>query len=267
MLDARVRQHPRPLIAGQRTDSRLQRSAVEQECAPRATGEGDEGIHDPGAGPDEVVLHPAAQPGSVGQRHPCSLGMHHRQGRGHLQRRRGAQAGADRDGAGGGQLKAGDALVAQRSGDADHVIAPAALPLGRQAVELQACLRLVAHHLDGSSRAGTKGDRHIAVDRRRQNEPVVVVRVLADDVDPSRRGDDGRRVRVERLPEQILGALRERFRRGHDRWLKIQARASSAVSTDGSGASVCPLRSNRQVRSPTTGRPMRMASAISDSVP
>src|SRR5438552_19198680 len=107
------------------------------------------------------------------------------------------------------------------------------------------------------------------VDGGRQYEALVIVGVLADDIDASGRDRHGARRITKRLPESGSRAFIELMRRAHDERL-IRAKsqsASVAFSAIGNSGSVRSCRSKRQVLMPIVGRRLRSARAISDSVP
>src|SRR5207248_7788538 len=101
-------------------------------------------------------------------------------------------------------------------------------------------------------------------------ETVVVVGVLANDVDAT-RGDGDRPGRIaEGFAERRSGSLVELVRCAHVGFailVNSQSRASFGSSASGRSGSVRASRSNRHVRMPIVGRPFLSASAISDRVP
>src|SRR5438445_6147523 len=130
-------------------------------------------------------------------------------------------------------------------------------------------LEAIAAHGDLAVSPQPKGHGDVTVDGRRQREALVVVRVLADDVHPSGRNGDGARGITKRLAKPGPGTLIKLMGCAHGRSIraKSQSSASSTLSAVGNSGSVRRSRSNRQVRMPMVGRPLRNARAISERVP
>ena len=183
--------------------SALEGAAVEQDRpigAARGTGEL---IHDPAVDAEEVALGALGQGRQRRRRHEALAGEQGH-GRGQLQRRDRAEAGAavgwrsrrrHRSHGPGARLRAATrpcrrrsrSIVARRGHRArarrprrpaahDEFVDPELGPLGR--------LQRHDAHQPVASRAG--GDPGVQLDRRRQDQPVVVVGVIADQVHPAR---------------------------------------------------------------------------------
>ena len=88
----------------------------------------------------------------------------------------------------------GSPAVAQGKGRARDIIDPGPVPRAIDVeVESQAFPCIKAGQLHPTVLAGERRDVDLPVDRGRQNEPQVVVGVLADQVDPAGRADDADR--------------------------------------------------------------------------
>src|ERR1700726_2904794 len=105
------------------------------------------------------------------------------------------------------------------------------------------------------------------IDRGRQHEALVIVRMLADDIHATWSDRDGARRVSKRLAKPAAGALIQLMGRTQDGspiWAKSQFSASVTFAATGSSGSVRPSRSKRQDLMPIVGRPLRSARAISE---
>ena len=127
------------------------------------------------------------------------------------------------------------------AGNADEIVGPVALALGGQHVELHVRLVPIAAQGEASVAPQPEGDGDMPVDGGRQDEALVIVRVLADEIDASGRHGHGARRITKRLPESGSGAFIELVRRAHDGWAiraNSQSSASVAFSAIGNSGSV-----------------------------
>src|ERR1700736_579547 len=150
---------------------------------------------------------------------------------------------------------------------AEDVIGPVPLAAQRQFWHVHRHRVTVAMENDARVLAQSQSDAYMPVDRCRQAKTLVVVRVVADDIDASRRDGHGARGIAKRLPEGGSGLFIQLVSRAHDIRAKSQSSPSVGLAAVGRSGSVRPSRSNRQVRMPMVGRRLRKASAISDRVP
>ncbi len=183
---AGVDRHQLPAAQVERDGLDRERGEVDaQRVALLAQQRGDL-VEQPGLGADPVVLDPRAelrqlQPvGLLGPRH-----AEQREAQRRLQRRRGGQAGAARDVAGEAHARRDqrDPARGELGDDAAREGAPALRGLDAREREVVVLAEVLGRDLEAVAveRLGRGGDA--AVDRERQREAAVVVRVLADQVD------------------------------------------------------------------------------------
>ena len=196
---------------------------------------GDILIHHPAAHADEIILRPLA---NLGDRDRIewlvALGQE-RVGDRDLERGRGAQARADRDVAPDDEIGAGKGPSAHLQHDrhAKDIVGPvAARGAGRVEIELA---RLVHDHginPEAPIRALRGGGQGGEFERRRHDESVVIVRMLADQIDAARRTADRRRATESdrrtrpqgRAPQRSSEFLPPAY------WKLLPLRASSAIA-------------------------------------
>src|SRR5437867_4088046 len=194
----------------QRDAPALQAPRVDQERPPLDAEARRHLVHHPDARADELVLGPLAEerPPDVVERE--AKGRAQRAQHRDLERGAGGEARPDRHAGRDAEVEAEDqrAVGPQRPREPLHVVEPAAagrlrtervlLHLARQARARR------AHLLVGARRE--LGHRALR-DRHREHEALVVVRVLADQVDPTRRvGRDGRGPAEERREAHATSA-------------------------------------------------------------
>ena len=165
-------------------------AAVDQEGVAGLPARRNQLVHDPALTADEAVLGALGQQRDVGGPQVVQRvqGLQQR-GHGHLQRGRRRQARALRHITGNGQLHAlqRHSALAQHLEHAAHVVRPGmpgAAGDGRIDAELVHRVAEVAGgHADHGVAARARGHQGLEVDRAGQHEAVVVVGVLADQVD------------------------------------------------------------------------------------
>src|ERR1700737_4775398 len=160
-------------------------------------------------------------------------------------------------------------MLVDLTSDTDEIIPPVALAPGGQGIEINRCLVSIAAQGNATVSPQSKGNGHMAIDRRRKHETLVIVRVLADDIHPPGRDGDGARRIAKRLAEAIAGAFIKLVWCAHGRSIRAKSQSSASVglATTGRSGSVRRSRSRRQVWMPIAGRLLRKARAISDNVP
>src|SRR5713101_8661972 len=102
------------------------------------------------------------------------------------------------------------------TGNADDVIRPITLPARGQSLQLNGRLVSIASEGDASVSPQAKRNANMPIDRGRQHEALVVVRVLADNVDSPGSDRDGARRIAKCLAKAATGAFIELVWRAHD---------------------------------------------------
>jgi hypothetical protein len=169
----------------------------------------DELVHDAAHRSDVGVLGRLSGKSEIDARDPVGVGeRRHGQRDRHLERGRRRQArprgnvAVDQE-VGSRELEA--VALPERLHGALDVVEPAA-PLGRPRmieIELLSLLEALGDDADPAIASFRRGDDRAAIDRHRQREAVVVIGVLADQVDATRRGEDPRLYAVHG-PEDVL---------------------------------------------------------------
>ena len=195
MLDAGVAEHDPDVRECERHQLVGERAAVELEGVAGGAEEVDELVHDAATHPGELVLGCLSDAGERDAVEPEHKLLVEREGDSGSDRRGRGHAGPERDVAAEGAVEARDleASGADLGDDAEHVVGPAAI--GRQQRRRSALVRLV--EIDGEQAVaepavGCDRERDRTVDGRGEHEPLVVVGVLADQVDAAGRADDER---------------------------------------------------------------------------
>ena len=173
----------------------LERFTVEEQGVAGATAGDGHLVHGPAGDAEAGELRPAAGGGDVQRWHLPVRGRRQRHGEADLERCRGREAGALRKVPGDSRSEAGEG--APESGELrGH--GPGEAGPGRvsgRGSDWEGRRRLVARRGKGQDAApGVGGNDHLAVDRRREAEPVVVVGVFAQDVHAPRRAHHDRGV-------------------------------------------------------------------------
>eukprot|EP00962_Isochrysis_galbana_P057649 scaffold30091_cov101-Isochrysis_galbana.AAC.1 len=192
------------------------RAAVDQQGVPFPPTRGDKLVHDTARGAAEGVLAPLADEGLLGRVDPQAVDRLNQGGGGHLQRRRRRQPAPQRYSRQHDRVKPAPARRQLRQvpgHHAAHVVGPVA---GRSRLER----RIAREGGDGAThpaigraypahrRAGRpRRDDRVPVDAEGHHEALVVVGVLADEVDSAGRADHHRRLPTEDVGEQLLGLL------------------------------------------------------------
>ncbi len=168
-----------------------ERARVQQQGAPRPAVAGDELIHHPALRAGELALRLLAHPRDRGGLERQARYVEERAGRCDFQRGRGAQPRADRDGAVDGQLRAGQpaARPLEHRGHAANIVGPGPGRAGGLRVEIDVGRLGICRRAEHQPAIAARGrlDRGEAVDRHRQDVAVVVIRVLADEIDAAGR--------------------------------------------------------------------------------
>src|ERR1700730_6078542 len=174
-----------------------ERAAIEEDRVSRPRRERDERVHDADLHPDDLVLRFLADPRwplvvhrEAAERPGGDPGRHlERGGRGEACPLR--QVPAERD----VHPRKRDPGAAQRPEDAADVVAPAMVRVGADRLadgKGNALAQVRGVHANLAAGAGARRHLDSGLDRHRQDEPLVVVGVLADEVHAARRecGDD-----------------------------------------------------------------------------
>ena len=183
-------------------------AAIEKQRVVLPAQGGDKLVHNAAGHADKFVFRPARQFREVnriepqpGQALPESRGAH-------LHGRRGAQSRLARDVASEDQVGPGQRVAVgfKKLRNPAKVIAPGMLFVSKRLVEREFRLGVeiegVSPH--GAALAPAARKPHKSVYGDRQNEPIVVVRVLADQVDSSRRARDKMGLAAEDLFEFLF---------------------------------------------------------------
>ena len=187
----------------------LERAAVQEQRVAGPGHEADELVHDAALHPDEVVLGTLAEERQAGALHLEPDELLDDQGRDDLQRGRGAEARTLGEVAAEGEIHGAelDSRGREHAEDAADVVAPGptrvALDRGVEG-EGRALREVGGADADLAPLAQPSGELDAGVDGHREHEAVVVVGVLADQVDAPRGppGDD-RAARAERPVEDL----------------------------------------------------------------
>ena len=180
-------------LPAQRDVTVFQVAAIEEQGVVSAAQRRDELVHNPAGHAHKFVLRPACQldrlDGLQAQLHealPENRGAH-------LHRRRRAESGLPRNVAAKHQVRAGKPVTIgfQKLGDAPKVVAPGVrrVLLNRIETELRRIVEVKRPDANRAIAARAPRKPDIAIDGRRQHKPVVVVSVLANQVDAARRAD------------------------------------------------------------------------------
>ena len=185
-----------PQVRRDRDVARFERAAVDQERVAGEAAGRDILVHDAAAHADIVVLRPLADFRHFDRLERQPGGGHQRMRDAHFERGRGTQARAERHVGEDDEIGAGEAPTAlfQHHGDAEHIVRPFVPAAGRRRVEVELARLVHDHRIDPEPPVGPRrgGDEGGEFERRRHDEAVVVVGVLADQVDPPRRAADFR---------------------------------------------------------------------------
>ncbi len=174
--------------------ARLERAAVDQQRCARDAASRDVLVHDAAAHADEVVLGALADLGDRDRVEGQARGGEERMGDADFERRRGAQARSERHVAPDDQVGAAEppAALFDHGRDAEHVVRPVVPAARRGSIEVELARFVHEQGMDAdlAVRAGRAGDEGGEIERRRHDETVVVVGVLADQVHPAGRAAD-----------------------------------------------------------------------------
>ena len=185
-----------PQVRRDRDVARFERAAVDQERIAGDAAGRDILVHDAAAHADIVVLRPLADFCDFDRLERQSGGGHERMRDAHFERGRGAQARAERHVGEDDEIGAAEAPPAllQHHGDAEHIVRPLVPAARRRGVEVERARLVHDHRIDAEPpvRPRRGGDEGGEFERRRHDEAVVVVGVLADQVHPPRRAADFR---------------------------------------------------------------------------
>ena len=208
-----------PQVRRDRNGARLERAAVDQKRVPGHAAGGDVLVHDAAAHADEIVLGPLAHLGGRHRLEGQARGGEESVRDADLERGRRAQSGSERNVAPHDEVGADKAATAllQHRRDAEHVVRPVVTTARRGGrVEVELARGVHEHGVDADPAVVTRraGDERRKIQRRRHDEAVVVVGVLADQVDSSRRAAD-RRLAAEAQPEFLSHVTRLARETGH----------------------------------------------------
>ena len=231
----------------------LEAAAVDQQGVALAAGGRDQLVHDPAVDAHPLVLGLLAQLGHDG-RVPGEIGPDgERPSRGHLERRRGGQPGAQGHVAGDHALPAGQIqarLVEAPRGPLDVLdpgrVAGGPLAVGRQAIEGELVGPIEVDRVGDHPAvvAWPHRDPDRPIDGQGHDEPVVVVGVFADEVDPAWGTDDPAGCLAESLDEVICDDL------GSDAH-------GTTTWPEGGGAAESPRRSGHPTMVPLLPQPVK----------
>ncbi len=203
--------------------SRLSSDRQSSRSAHPFAGGGDgQLVHDAAGHAGELVLGLLRQPGRA-PRIPRQIGDGAEgPSDGNLERRRRGQPGAGRHLARDREVRATERVARpeHRPRDAGDVAEPSAAGTAPVGLGRGAALQVVERQLARLAELGgvgaqhailarNKGDGDVAINRHRQDETVVVVGVLADQVDPAGRDRDARAHAAARRPARIRAARGE----------------------------------------------------------
>ena len=246
----------------QRDGPELERPAVEQDrVIGDATGRR-ELVHDAGLDADVGVLRPAADAGAVTDGNRGSVRSEQRQGRRHLERGRRRQARSLRQVASQDRAEPTDGIsrILERPGSAPDVIDPAArCRPDRVEVERAGFAGLLVRREDC--------EPDLQPDRCWHHKPIVVVRMLTDEVHPAGRTNDldvgRRRARRQVIegPQALSQSIRIQARVHHRQSIarRIAPKTTSAAEPSRRSASA------RSAASRSRNAPQPDASTIADS--
>ena len=197
-----------PEVRRDRHRARLQRTAVDQQRGAGDAAGGDILVHDAAAHADEFVLGALGDLGRRDRLERQAGGGEQRMGDADLERRGRAEAGAERHVARDHEVRAGEAppVRLQHRSDPEHVVGPHVTAAGRGRVEIEFAGLVHEQGIDADRAivARSGGDEGGEIERRRHDESVVVVGVLADQVDPA-----GRAAHPGHSPEAHAELLRD----------------------------------------------------------
>ena len=196
---------------GQRQLAHGERARIDEQCAVLVGQHGGQRIHDADAGAGEAVLGLLRQPRHLDRLELEAVEIAQRAQEGDRQRRARGQARAHGDVRAHFEVAAGPDARPERRGQALHVVDPAARRRLRAELVL-AGSRLGGIHVHDAVVARAPLDPHRVGNRGRQDEALVVVRVLAD---------------------QVHAAVGDA---GHDAGARRAHRASSSIGTARSSA-------------------------------
>ena len=218
----RVHDHHRHARGHRHRTALRQMAAVDQQRVAGLAAGGDHLVHDPAVDADEAVLGALRQHRQIDRRQQrivqaaeLAPDLADR----HLQRRRGRQSGALRHIAGDRQIRARQLqavrreVLAKRAHRAAHIVAPLLRRVVRD-VAVEVDLVGLAVQVGGDDpqppvRAPPHRDDGAVVDRAGQHEAVVVVGVLADQVDAAGGLDMEVRPLAEGLEHRVVAAARQ----------------------------------------------------------
>jgi hypothetical protein len=136
---------------------------------------------------DDLVLTALHRPSQLEGRHSDPARRLEGQRHGHAESGGARQPGTDRDRARNGEVHATQLLApAKAMGRPLHVVEPTARALDAIDIEFPRLVEIRGPHTHPEVRTRAEHDQRVEVDRARQGQPAVVVRVLTDQVDTAR---------------------------------------------------------------------------------
>ena len=203
----------------------VQGAAVDEQGVVRGPQHADELVHDAAGHPHELVLRPLTGQGQLraGEGILEAGGSEEGRGAGHLQSGGAAQSAAPGHVAADHPLQPsqGQPLLLQGPGHPFDVVDPQVLRLSLQPGQVELLPRVEIQGMDAHSAVlpGPEDHLDVPVQGHGQDEAVVVVRVLADEVDPARRDGHGLGIGPEILEEGLDDPVGAAADLGHGLWI------------------------------------------------
>ena len=202
MLDHGVADHELN-AGGDRNELEFQRSAIEKESMSRSSHAGHELVHDSNPRADESIFGALAELREVGQGHPNSAEARQGQRRCNFQGRGGTQSRADWHFAVNEQIRSLKFVTTQlqQASDAKNVVAPCAGALLGKVGEIELEITGKFFGVDEQFSVRPRCNRHVGgePDGGGHDKAIIVVGVLADQIDAARGAED-----LGRVPEEFL---------------------------------------------------------------
>jgi len=190
-----------PLINRQGLE--MQAPAIEQECVTGLTKAGNKLVHDAALRSRELVLGALTNGGDAAEVQMDIKDSQQRQGGRHLYRRGGAQPGTDGDVAFHQQICAADGKVArpQDGSDPSNIVTPVASWTWNHVGHFKLAWLLEIEGIDTKFviLANTGGYIGVKTQSSRHDESIVVISMLADEIDPAGCAKQAGRLAVSRL--------------------------------------------------------------------